>query len=869
VDDETRSEIESHIELLTDRYVRAGMSREDARAAAVRQFGNVALHREEIHMMNGVRWMDELGQDLRYALRQTRHRIGFSSLAVATLALGIGGTTAVFSLAHATLLASLPYPDPARLVRIYVQEPDNPASRAVTVPAARFAALRERFTSLAGLAGTRSDTKLTGLDFFKDGQAERLRVLRVTSDYFRTLDPTGFRGPGFSADDELGTARVVLSETFWRRRFNGDLSVIGRTIDLGSEPYEVAGIAARGFEDPIAGEVDIWLPHKLRGTQDTALTVVVGRVRSDVDLKEAGVELETIGPSTQEPATDDDFNARRTQVVAVSLHQDVVSTSRDFVYLLLAAAGLVLLVVCVNVANLVLVRATGRVREFAVRAALGSGRGRLATQVIVESLVLAGIGGAAGLVIAVLGVRGLQALGPDALPRAEADSLNLEILLFTAVVTVITAVACGIMPAVRLAGSNPNLTLTQQSRSAPGSRRHGRLRNVFATAQIALTLALLTSAGVLSVSFYQLMKVDLGFDAAGALTFEISLPEARYGDPVRRASFQDEVMQRLTTIPRVRAAGATSRLPATGSLHPWPVTIETGPLAGTRLKDAGQTQHRTVAGELFEALSIPMLAGRDFDDRDDTSVPMRAVVSASVARNAFPGMPFQHVVGQRIRVLVGGIREIIGVVGDVTIDVYGKPTAVVYTSHRRLAANRNWELTYVLSTEGPPADALPAIRAVVAGMDAELVVHRAAPLADVIGRGTSRERFALILIGAFAVVSLTLATIGLYGVLAYSVRQRTPEIGIRMALGATAGEVRSMVFRQAAVVLSVGLVFGTAGALVLGRWLSALLFQVSPWDLRVFTGTTLLLIATALFATWLPARRAAKVQPKLAMQEVI
>jgi predicted permease len=869
IDEDTRSEIESHLELLTERYRRMGMTREQARASARRQFGNVTWHREEIHVMNGVRWIDELSQDLRYALRQIRHRIGLSALAVATLAIGIGGTTAVFSLAHAALLTPLPYPEPGQLVRLYVQEPDNPASRAVTMPAARFTALRERFTSLAGLAGTRSDTKLTGLDFFKDGQAERLRVLRVTSDYFRVLESTGFRGRGFVPDDEAGTARVVLSDAFWRRRFNGEPSVIGTTVTLSGQPYEVAGIAAGGFEDPIAGEIDVWLPHNLRGSQDTALTTVVGRVRSGVDLGQAGVELAAIGPATQEPSTDDDFNALRTQVVAVPLHQDIVSTSRDFVYLLLAAVGLVLLVVCVNVANLALVRATGRVHEFAVRAALGSGRGRLAQQIVVESLVLAAIGAVAGLAIALLGARALQALGRDALPRAEAGVLNLDVLLFTAGVAMFTAVACAILPALRLSRIHPNLTLVQQSRSATHSRRQGRLRSAFAVAQVALTLSLLTSAGVLSVSFYQLMNVDLGFDGDRALTFEISLPQVRYSDPARRAAFQDELALQLTTIPGVRAAGATSRLPATGSFHPWPVSIETGPLAGTRLKDAGQSQHRTVTGDVFNALSMPLLAGRTFDARDDPGAPMRAVVSAGLARGAFPGMSFEQVVGQRIRVLVGGVREIIGVVGDVTLDVYGRPAAVVYTSHRQLAANRNWELTHVVSTDGSPTAALPAVRAVVAAVDPELVVHRAAPLADVIGRGTSRERFALILIGVFAVVSLTLAAIGLYGVLAYAVRQRTHEIGIRMALGATAAEVRSIIFRHAAVVLGVGLVFGLAGSLALGRSLSALLFQVSPWDLRVIAATTLMLTATAVVAAWLPARRAGTVEPQLAMQEVI
>jgi predicted permease len=406
----------------------------------------------------------------------------------------------------------------------------------------------------------------------------------------------------------------------------------------------------------------------------------------------------------------------------------------------------------------------------------------------------------------------------------------------------------------------------QQSRSATGARRQGRLRSGLAAAQLALALTLLAGAGVLSTSFYQLMQVDLGFRVDRVSSFDVNLPSVRY-DAERRAGFQEDLAQRLATIPGAFAAGGTSRLPATGSINTWPVSIETGPLAGTRMRQPEQREHRTVSGEFFKALAIPVLAGRTFDARDDASVPMRAVVSANFARIAFPGMPLDDVVGQRIKVLVGGSREIIGVVGDVTIDVYGQPTAGVYSAHRQFARNRNWALTQVVATDVPPESILPAVRAVVAAMDSELVVHRAAALTDVVGRGASRERLALVLMGAFAGVSLTLAALGLYGVLAYSVRQRTQEIGIRIALGATAADIRLAVLRQASVVLGAGLVAGTIGALVLGRWLTSLAFGISPSDPRILLAAALLLTTTGLLAAWLPARRAARVEPRFAMQE--
>jgi hypothetical protein len=346
------------------------------------------------------------------------------------------------------------------------------------------------------------------------------------------------------------------------------------------------------------------------------------------------------------------------------------------------------------------------------------------------------------------------------------------------------------------------------------------------------------------VSFYQLMHVDLGFREDRILAFDVNLPGVRY-DAERRALFQEDLARRLATIPGVTAAGGTSRLPATGSMNTWPILIETGPLAGTSVKPSGQPEHRTVSGDFFRALAIPVLAGRTFDDRDDLRAPMRAVVSASLAAAAFPGMALERVVGQRIAVLGRkNSREIIGVVGDVKVDLYGKPTAGVYSAHRQFAGNRNWALTQVVATSGPPERIIAAARAVVAAIDAELVVHRAAPLTDIIGRGASRERFALVLMGAFAGVSLILAAIGLYGVLAYTVRQRTAELGIRIALGATAAQVRGLILRQAAAVVGVGIIAGIFGALALGRWLSSLLFATSPWDLRILLATAVLLSVT-------------------------
>lgn len=860
LDDETRMEIEAHLDLLTERYRRQGLTPEDAYIAARRQFGNATVTRDVIHEMNSLGWMEHGVQDVRYALRQFRRSAGFTAVVVATLGLGIGGATAVFSVVQAVLLAPLPYEEPGQLVRFYQQEPDKPDTRSV-LAATHFTFLREHATAFEEVAAI-ANYRETGLDLFVDGRAERLRVLRVSSGYFGLLRSRPRLGRDFDRDDETRTQRVVLSDATWRTHFGGDASIVGTSIRLSGEPYEVLGVAPPDFQDPIAPDAAAWIPYPLaRDTYEENYSLTgIGRLRNGVTLERARAELATLALPMRERWP----KASKHAIVATPLHEELVASARGPLHLVFAAVALVLLVACVNVANLALVRATGRVHEFAIRAALGSGRSRLARQLLVESLLLALLGGAAGLVLAHAGIGVLQTLGRQALPRLNGVSLNVDVLIFALAATVMTAVAFGVGPALRLATTSPIEALRHQSRSSTGSRGLARFRGGLAAAQVALALTLLAGAGVLLASFHGLQQVDLGFRVERVLTFEVNLPSSRY-DQARRASFQEELAARFETIPGVTAAGGTSRLPATGSYHPWVIRIVTGPLAGTAIdRSRFAMQQRVVSGNLFGALGIRLLAGRHFDERDHAGAPGRVIVSANLARVAFPGVPYDGVLGQR---LAGGRElEIIGIVGDVALDVYGAPTMMVYRPHRQFADNRNWALTQVIATDRSPGELLSHVRLEVARLDPELVVYQPATIEEVVNRGTSRERFALVLMAAFAIIALALAALGLYGVLAYLVRQRSTEIGIRVALGATAGDVRALVFRQAGVVVSLGVVGGLAGALALGRWLDALAFGVAPSDPRILMTSAVVLACVALVAAWLPAQRAAGVAPRTAIE---
>ena len=522
---------------------------------------------------------------------------------------------------------------------------------------------------------------------------------------------------------------------------------------------------------------------------------------------------------------------------------------------MLGAVALVLLVVCVNIATLMLVRGSERQSEFAVRAALGGERSRLVRQMLVECIALAVVGDLAGLVVARLAMAGVAALAGDTIPRIATMSLNVGVLSVSVVVATVSALIFGVVPAMRVAKTQPSDVLRGSGRASTGGARQLRGREWLVVVQVALAFVLAVGAGLLLSSLAHLQEVPLGVKSADVLTFELHLPEARY-DSIARASFYDAFARDVERLPGVRAAGGVSRLPATGSYNSWGTRPLTGPNAGDN-KRRPSIEQRIIAGDYFRAIGIPLIAGRTFDDRDVAGVPHRVVISALAAKALFAGA---DPLGQHLR--AGGREaEVIGVVGDVALGNEGKMLPHVYHAHRQFAADRNWALTQVVATSDVNA-AIGPIRSLLASLDPRLVLFRPVPLEDVIGRGVAQRVFTMRLLIAFAAVAIALAGLGLFGVLSYGVRLRTRELGIRMALGARASTIRTMILRQGLVVTAIGLVIGLIGAAMLSRLIASLLFGVRPMDVTVLSGACVLLALVSGVAAYAPARRATNIDPR-------
>jgi predicted permease len=850
---ELAEELRFHLDMETEHLRRTGVSEHDARRHSLIALGGVERVKEDVRDARGTRLFQDSGADVSFATRTLRRNPGFALVAILTLAIGIGGTTAVFSVVNAVLLQPLPYSQPGQLVRLYQNSAAHPDDRGFVTPV-HYLDYRSRMSSFEAAAAIETYSEV-GADIGTGDGVRRIRLLPVTAEYFDIVRVHPEIGRGLQPQDENATV-VVVSHSLWLEQLRGDRSAVGKTLTMSGRPYVVAGVMPDGFRDPIVGSVDAWVPVDLAPGRDVSNAdnhyfSVIARLRGATPIASSQAELDALSLTLAKQYPSASYVRAR----LYPLKEDIVGSSSRALEILLGAVALVLLLVCVNIANLMLVRGSERAREFAVRSAIGAGRARLVRQMLIESLTLALAGDVAGLVVARLSMSGIVRLADGAVPRLETLSLDPRLLLFSVVVATACALVFGLAPALRIARTQPGDVLRGQSRSSTGGSAQMRLREWLVVSQVALAFVLLVAAGLLLSSFQRIRDVPLGVAPANVLTFELHLPTVRY-DSTRRAAFYDDLAATVAKIPGVRAAGGISRLPATGNYHVWGTQPLTGPLARTPRGDIG-AQQRVVAGDYFRAVGIPVIEGRVFDAQDVSGAPDRVVVSQTFARRLFPGM---SAVGQRIA--AGGRQsDIIGVVGDVSINNEGAEAAYVYHSHRQWAGNRAWALTQVVSLNTSRAHVERPIAGAISAIDQQLVMFKPAMLEDVIGRGAAQRVLMLRILLVFAGVAITLAALGLFGVLSFGVRLRAREFGIRMALGADSGVVRRMVLRKGFAVTAIGLGLGVVGALMTSRLIASVLFHVSPLDPRVMLGSILLMGAIAGLAAYLPARRATQSDP--------
>jgi len=856
---ELAEELEFHATMEAEQLERGGLSATEARRRSALALGGIERVKDDVRDARGTRFLHDGQRDFGFALRTLARNPGFATVAILTLAVGIGGTTAVFSAVDAVLLQPLPYQQPGQLVRLYYTDVRRKVDRGVVSPV-HFLDYRQSMASFSSIAALfiYSDA---GADIGTGDDVKRIRLLPVSADYFDVVRVQPSIGRPFGRDEETDAPVVVLSHTLWKEKFGGNPSAVGQPLMMNGRSYTVAGVMPDGFADPLAGSVDAWVPGDLGPGRsldnvDNHYLSVIARLRPDVTIARAQAELDRLSATLAERYP----GARYAGARLDPLKEDIVGDSSKPLEIMLGAVALVLVLICVNLANLLLVRGSDRAREFALRSALGAERRRLVRQTLIESLTLALAGDVAGIIVAYFAMKAIVAIGAGAIPRLSTLTLEPRLLVFSLVIASLSALGFGLLPALRAAMTQPGDILREQSRSATSGGVQMRLRQWLVVSQVALAFVLLVGAGLLIVSFQRIRQVPLGVKPEGVLTFELHLPDARY-DSTGRARFYETVAERIAALPGVVAAGGVSKLPATGDFNIWGTWPVTGPLANTE-RGGIPTQNRVVSGRYFDVVGIPLLDGRLFDERDDATVPRRVIVSRTVAERLFPGV---RAVGQRLAT-GGDDREIIGVVADVALDPQGRSGGYVYHPHRQFAGDRNWSIVQAVRTAGSLEQLQGEVRRVITSLDPQLVMYKPMALTDAIGRGEAQRVFTLRLLTTFAGVALGLAALGLFGVLSYGVRLRRREFGIRMALGANGGSIRRMVLREGMLVAAVGVALGLLGAVALSRVLASLVFGVSTLDPRVLAAAAAFMAVVAAFAAYLPAHRATSVEPSSVLQ---
>lgn len=802
--------------------------------------------------------MTTLLQDIRFALRSFRKSPGFTATALLTIALGVGANTAIFSVVNGVLLLPLPFGEPDRVALIGHTYPGINLQTGVSGAGYRFYREQNRvFDKTAGFSGWEANLA-------SDAEPERLVGQRATADYFAALGISPLLGRGFTADEEvIGQDKVViLGEALWVRNFGKDPAIIGKPIQVNGENHVVVGVVRNGFQvgtDPIA----IWKPLALRPDQvdpncwGCEFMSMVGLLKAGVTLEAAGTDLSRIAGlvrQNQASGRDDGWG-----LYVRSAVEQITGNIRPALLVLMGAVGFVLLIACANLANLLLARATARQREIAVRTAMGASRSRLARQLLTESVLLSAMGGALGLGLAWTAVRGLVASNPVNLPRMDAVGLDASVLVFTGGITLVLGLLFGLAPAIQAARPAVHGMLKDGARS---SHSGGRLRSTLVVSEVALAIVLLVGAGLMLKSFRRWVSVDPGFSAENVLTFRMSLPAAKYPEPAQRLAFFDQLRQGIAALPGVAAVGGNVALPMTN--NNWTRSFNVEGYQPPANGNGPWGDYRIVTPGYFEALGIPVKRGRSFDETDVAGGRMVALVDEVLAAKYWPG---QDPIGKRVG--FGGDTnrqwlEVIGVVGHV---MQNSPRDDEHTQlYQVLSQSPQGQLGLAIRTRGDAAGLEPAIRRLVLAQDPQQPIYDVTPMVARLSGSSATPRFLSLLLGLFAAVAATLAAVGIYGVMSYTVAQQTRELGIRLALGAETGSVLRLVLNKGMVLAGVGIIVGVGGALALGKVMATQLFQTRAADPVVFGAVSAGLVAVALVATLIPARRAMRVDPIVALR---
>jgi putative ABC transport system permease protein len=861
VDQELTEELRAHVDLLTDQKIREGLEPEAARRAALLEIGGLEQVKERVREVRMGRPLDDLSQDLRYALRGLRKHRAFTAVAVITLALGIGANTAIFTVINTVLLRPLPYENPDQLVVLTETVSDRP----VGVSYQNFVDWRTQnsvFENVTALR-PRESFNLTGA-----GDSERLQGRLVSANFLSTLGIKPIRGRDFLADDDQPNAApvAIISHALWQRRFGADESITGKQVTLNGQEFTVIGITPANFR--YGAEADITVPiglsaerFKLRG-KDPGITAFA-RLKPGTSIDNANAELNTIAARLEQQYPDTNTGRR---VRLESLRESVVGDIRPTLLTLLGAVGFVLLIACANVANLLLTRSAGRQREMAIRTALGAGRMRILRQLFTESMVLALAGGVVGLLLAIWGTSVLSSYIPEGIPRMGELSVDGSVLAFTFGASLITGLFFGLAPALQSAKTNLTETLKEGERnSSPGHNRAGQFLVI---SEVALTLVLLVGAGLLVKSFWRLSQVNPGFDPQNVLAMQISI-NARPDEGPRVDNFLTGVQQRVQQLPGVQSVSVSNGLPFEGANFP-PIVLE-----GKPAPPPGQDLNGllyTVSPDYFKTMRIDLIRGRLFSTEDRKDTPPVALVDDVFARQYFPN---EDPIGKRFKLNTpdADSREIIGVVRHVEhSSLEGRTTNIpeFYFNFDQLplATLPRYvrRVNLLVRTTVEPLSLAGSVRNQIAALDKEQAVFNVRSMEQALAQSVAARRFSMILLAVFALLALTLAAVGIYGVISYSVAQRTREVGIRMALGARTIDVLNLVVRDGLKLVFVGIVVGLAGALLLTRLMTALLFGVTATDAVTYVTVALGLIIVALIACCIPARRATKVDPLVALR---